>query len=77
MGTVRKPQHLAAKETPVATAIEREPYVSVRFLADHFKVPQRTIRELAKAGKIPALRIGKHYRFELDRVTAALALVKE
>lgn len=58
--------------------VETQPaFLSVRQLADYFHVPERTLRDLAKAGKIPALRIGKHYRFELSKVTEALALVKE
>ncbi len=33
-----------------------------------------TIRTMAKAGTIPSLRVGRHFRFDVDAVLAALAV---
>ncbi len=60
-----------ARDAPVPQ--KREPLVSVRHLSEYFNVPQRTIRELVKAGKIPAFRIGKLYRFEFSKAQTALS----
>lgn len=42
-------------------------------LAARFKVPISTIEELARKGKLPgAFRVGKHWRFDLDRLRLGL-----
>lgn len=35
-------------------------------LADRLKLPESTVLEMARSGKLPAFRLGKHWRFDLD-----------
>lgn len=53
-------------ETPLMTAQE---------LAAELRLTPKKIRKLAQAGKIPAERYGKSWRFDLARVRAASAYV--
>jgi excisionase family DNA binding protein len=42
-------------------------------LSTRLKVPVSTIEELARKGKLPgAFRVGKHWRFDLDRLRMTL-----
>ena len=42
-------------------------------LSTRLKVPVSTIEELARKGKLPgAFRVGKHWRFDLDRLRSTL-----
>ena len=41
-------------------------------LAERFKLPKSTVEEMARSGKIPAFRVGKHWRFDLDVLKKAL-----
>ena len=48
---------------------------TVEELAIRLKVPISTIEELARKGKLPgAFRVGKHWRFDLDILRAALPI---
>lgn len=40
---------------------------------DHLNCHIDTVRRLAKAGIIPAIKVGREYRFDWDDVKAALA----
>ena len=40
--------------------------LTVQELAERFKVPESTLEELARTGKLPAFKVGKHWRFDLD-----------
>src|SRR6266542_5846092 len=42
-------------------------------LAGRLKLPESTVLEMARSGKLPgAFRVGKHWRFDLDALRAAL-----
>ncbi len=40
--------------------------LTVHELAERFKLHESTIDEMARTGKLPAFKIGKHWRFDLD-----------
>ncbi len=40
--------------------------VTTKELAERLKLPESTILEMARSGKLPAFRVGKHWRFDLD-----------
>jgi excisionase family DNA binding protein len=59
----------AAQAAPDST----EPrLLDVKALALQLSLPRSTIYELRKAGKIPAIQCGRHLRFDLVAVRAAL-----
>ena len=47
--------------------------LSLPTLATALKLPEKWIKAEADAGRIPHLRIGKRYRFNLDAVIRTLA----
>ena len=52
--------------------------LTVDELAARLKVPSSTIEELARKGKLPgAFRVGKHWRFDLDRLRVDLSNTKD
>ena len=40
--------------------------LTVQELAERFKLPESTVEEMARTGKLPAFKVGKHWRFDLD-----------
>lgn len=48
--------------------------VNVEELADYLRVTEQTIYNMLKAGKIPALKVGREWRFRLKDVTGALSV---
>ena len=46
--------------------------LTTREMARELKVSELTLRKLAREGKIPFLRAGRDFRFELDAVKQAL-----
>jgi excisionase family DNA binding protein len=46
--------------------------VNAKALASHLNLPVSCIYEYAKAGRIPCVRAGKHVRFDVAAVRAAL-----
>ncbi len=40
--------------------------LTVQELAERLKLPESTVEEMARSGKLPAFRIGRHWRFDLD-----------
>ena len=54
------------------SASPRGPYVTAKEVGVTLQVPAQLIRRLAQRGAIPAVRVGKLYRFKLDAVLAAL-----
>lgn len=48
-------------------------------LAERLKLPKSTVEELARTGKLPAFRVGKHWRFDLDvlRKSLNIEIVRE
>lgn len=49
--------------------------VSAREVSGRFGIHAETVRRWARAGKIPAFRAGRAWRFDLDEVEAALRSV--
>lgn len=49
-------------------------WITVQELADRLGCCQQTVRRMAKAGTIPAIKVGIVYRFDLAAVEAALAV---
>ncbi|WP_058038981.1 MULTISPECIES: helix-turn-helix domain-containing protein [Rhodococcus] len=43
-------------------------FMTVRELADRWVVSERRIRELAAAGDVPAMKLGKLWRFPVARI---------
>src|SRR5262245_16604319 len=41
-------------------------------LATRLKLPVSTVLEMARSGKLPAFRVGRHWRFDLDVLKKAL-----
>jgi excisionase family DNA binding protein len=50
----------------------RPEILTVYGLAEIYDIPVSTIRGMAKRGEIPAIRFGKHLRFNLAEVRAVL-----
>ncbi|GCD98342.1 helix-turn-helix domain-containing protein [Embleya hyalina] len=46
-------------------------------LSDRFRIPARTLRDMASAGLIPHHRLGKHYRFAADDITDILRITRQ
>lgn len=46
-------------------------------LGERFRLPPRTLRDLASAGRIPHHRIGKHYRFAVDDIADILRITRQ
>jgi len=46
-------------------------------LAERLKIPARTIKDHASAGRLPHHRFGKHYRFSSDDITEILRITKQ
>ncbi len=45
-------------------------YLTPQELAERFKVTERTIVGMARSGKIPAIRIGRLWRFRIEAIQA-------
>lgn len=45
------------------TNIKRKKVMSVQEVSDFLKIPMSTIYDLAKKGKIPGVKFGRHWRF--------------
>ncbi|MDP3039157.1 MAG: helix-turn-helix domain-containing protein [Deltaproteobacteria bacterium] len=37
--------------------------LNIKEVSDYFKIPVSTIYKLAQDGKVPAVKVGKHWRF--------------
>jgi excisionase family DNA binding protein len=57
----------------------KEQFLTAEELAEYLRVPQSTIYYLAQTKRIPAFRVGKHWRFvkeEIDKWRKKQAKVK-
>jgi len=52
-------------------------YVPPELIADMFGVHRNLIVALARQGRLPHVRLGKHYRFRLDQIMATLGLLDD
>ncbi len=46
-------------------------------LADYLKIPKSTLYKLVREGKIPAQKVGRHWRFHKDAIIRWLGNQKE
>ena len=49
-----------------------EPYVTIEELAKHFSMSVHTLRKWLQKGELPALKLGRVYRFRISEVEAYL-----
>lgn len=56
----------------VVPAGEPKEWLTTADLARALTLHPETIQDLARQGKIPSIRVGKQYRFNLDAVVAVL-----
>ena len=45
---------------------------SIDELADYLKIPKSTLYKLVREGKIPAQKVGRHWRFHRETIDAWL-----
>jgi excisionase family DNA binding protein len=55
---------------PMASPIAKKEILTIKELAEHLKVNERTIYRLAGAGRIPAFKVGGSWRFLLPDIEA-------
>ena len=55
---------------PMASPIAKQEILTIKELAEHLKVNERTIYRLASAKKIPAFRVGGSWRFSKADIDA-------
>src|SRR5690606_3561565 len=65
-------------DRPSRGSSRRWPWVTSRFLtaeqlAEHMQISVETVWRYTREGKIPALRVGNHYRYDADEVIRALS----
>ena len=46
--------------------------ITANVVADRLRVTPQTVRRLAREGKLPAVRVGRTYRFDWDKVWATV-----
>ncbi len=52
-------------------AMNSDEIMNIKDVSEYLKIPIATIYKLAQTGKIPAVKVGKHWRFmkkDLDRL---------
>jgi excisionase family DNA binding protein len=69
-GPHRPADRVAPPASPVG--LEREPLRSADYIAEIVDIPQKTVLQYARDGRLPCVRIGKHVRFRVSEVDAAL-----
>lgn len=63
---------LAPERSPGLPATPETELVNAQQLAKETNLPRSTIYELAKANRIPSIRVGRHVRFQRAAVMEAL-----
>jgi len=48
-------------------------FLTAEQLAEHMQISVETVWRYTREGKIPALRVGNHYRYDADEVIRALS----
>lgn len=61
-------------KTTKTTPPETTTWLTCREMADHLGCCEQTMRNLARAGRVPAIKVGVAFRFDRDAVVAALAV---
>jgi excisionase family DNA binding protein len=70
----RKMSRKTQKKNPETATTE---VMSVRELADFLRLSVHTVYRLAEQGKLPGRKVGKHWRFHRDAITAWLSTYRE
>ena len=68
------PGHTSTQQKMCREPIQRprrefEPLLTPHEASDYLRVHAKTVIRLAREGQIPALRIGKHWRFRISDLT--------
>jgi excisionase family DNA binding protein len=53
--------------------IEQEGILTLQELATYLKIPESSLYKIVREGKIPAQKVGKHWRFSKVAIDAWLA----
>jgi excisionase family DNA binding protein len=62
-------QHTAGKASPAGTVLPpSRTMMTLQETADYLRVTRSTIHRLLKRNQIPAFRIGRHWRFNLEEI---------
>ena len=56
------------REERTERTVEDKKFLTADELAARWMISARTIREMAQAGEIPATKLGRFWRFPLDRI---------
>ncbi len=54
--------------------------LNIKEVSDYLKIPVSTIYKLAQDGKVPAIKVGKHWRFlkkDLDEMFSQHRFIKQ
>jgi len=51
---------------------ETEPLWTVEDVANYLRLKQETVRMMARANKLPAIKVGKAWRFRISDIKSAL-----
>lgn len=54
------------------TGLDREPLRDATYVGELLAIPAKTVLQYARDGRLPCIRIGKHVRFRVSEVEAAL-----
>ena len=52
--------------SPMETRLVLGEVLTAQELGKRLKLPKSTVEELARTGKLPGFKVGKHWRFDLD-----------
>ena len=55
-------------DEPIMTSNSRESVLTVPEVAAYLKIPRATVYKLRREGKLPAHKVGKHWRFMRDEL---------
>ena len=48
--------------------MERKSFLTISEVSDYLQLPEETIYKYARAGRIPASKIGRYWRFDVDKI---------
>lgn len=68
-----EPDDVKAMQYFIEGAIEKNEYpeiMNVEEVADFFRVSNQTIYNMLRAGKLPAVKVGREWRFSRDKIKA-------
>jgi hypothetical protein len=77
-GPVRRHASDAASQPPArrvevtVPGLDREPLRDANYVGEILAIPPKTVLQYARDGRLPCVRIGKHARFLVSEIEAAL-----